>query len=91
MYVAVATDRKARSRAVPIDEGTTGALDPKARICQEIAGGVSNAHPGASEEVWLTYDNVALIVSVHVVPTASDRAYLDRLVAALASADSPGR
>jgi hypothetical protein len=90
MYVAVATDRKARSRAVPIDEGTSGALGPKARICEEVSGGESNPHPRTSVETWLTFDNVALIVSIHVLPTAGDRAYLDRLTAALASADSIG-
>jgi hypothetical protein len=90
-YVAVATDREARSRAVRIDEGASGALGPTALICEEIGGGASNTHPGASVERWLTLDNVALIVSVHVVPTAADRAYLNRLTAALEPADAIGR
>ena len=90
MYVAVATDRQALVRAVPVAEGTTGALSPKARICATVTGGASNPNSTSTVERWLTFDNVALIVSIHAIPTTADRAYLDRLTAAL-TARLPGQ
>ncbi len=85
--VVVAATSEARFRVVPIDARTSDTLGTQGFICKVVNGGTSNPHPGTYVQRWLVYDNVALVVSTHEAPTAADRAYLDRLLAALGKAD----
>ena len=86
-YVGIAPTAQARVRVVSIKALADGTLSEQARICTESIGGASNLHPGTWAQRWLVYDNVALVVSTHAAVTAADRAFLDRLLAALAAAD----
>jgi hypothetical protein len=86
-YVGIAPTEQTRARVVPIAPTMSDTLGPKASICKVVSGGASNPHPGTYVQRWLVYDNVALTVSVHEVPTTADRAFLDALFAALGRAD----
>jgi hypothetical protein len=78
----------ARERALGVPAGPSGSLTRSALA----STGFSRTPSGSwSEECrWLAISNVALLVRTHHGPTAADRAFLDRLAAALERAASPG-
>jgi hypothetical protein len=78
----------ARERALGVPAGASGALTRSALA----STGFSRTPSGSwSEECrWLAISNVALVVRTHHGPTATDRAFLDRLAAALGRAASSG-
>jgi hypothetical protein len=76
----------ARQRALRVPAGASGALTAAALV----STGFSRTPSGSwSEECrWLAVSNVALIVRTHHRPTGADRAFVDRLAAALERAAS---
>ena len=75
--VEIAPSPEALARALPIPSGTSGALTPGALLAVVRS-------PGGFGCRWLRLDNVALLVRTSdPQPTSGDRAFLDRLVAAL--------
>lgn len=83
-YVGIAPSAIARARAVP----DRSVFDAKAVMCRDATIGAPN-DPDNHVVRWLAFDNVALLVTTHTVPTAGDRAFIDELMAALARAE-PG-
>lgn len=78
----------ARERALGVTAGASGALSRSALFSTMFSRTPSGSW---SEECrWLAISNVALVVRTHHGPTAADRAFLDRLAAALERAASPG-
>jgi len=78
----------ARERALHVRAGASGALTSSALVYT----GFSRTPSGSwSEEChWLAVSNVAVVVRTHHRPTAADRAFIDRLAAALERAASGG-
>lgn len=78
----------ARERALGVPAGASGSLTAAALA----STGFSTTPSGSwSEECrWLAVANVALVVRTHHGPTAADRAFLDRLAAALEGAATSG-
>jgi hypothetical protein len=77
--VEVEPSTAARRRAVPQDEGAAAAFRSSALVCTV---------DGLMGYRWLVVANVAVMVRVHLVVTASDRAFVDRLATALTAAGS---
>ena len=79
---------EARERALGVAAGAPGALSTSALSSTMFSQTPSGSW---SEECrWLAIANVALLVRTHHGPTAADRAFLDRLAAALTRAASSG-
>jgi hypothetical protein len=78
----------ARQRALVVPTGAPGSLTGSALVSTAFSRTPSGSW---SEECrWLAISNVALVVRTHHSPTAADRAFLDRLAAALDSAAASG-
>ena len=78
----------ARQRALHVPAGASGALTSSALASTAFSRTPSGSW---SEECrWLAVSNVAVVVRTHHRPTAADRAFLDRLAAALERAASGG-
>jgi hypothetical protein len=78
----------ARERALHVPAGAAGALTSSGLASTSFSRTPSGSW---SEECrWLAVSNVAVVVRTHHRPTAADRAFLDRLAAALERAASGG-
>ena len=86
--VQVASTSQGLARAIPEGRGADAALKANGVACTSISGGAGQTHPGTVVSRRLAFDNVVLLVATHQNPTAADRAFLDRLAAALQQADS---
>lgn len=82
-YVGIAPSAIARARAVP----DRRVFDPKAVMCRDATIGAPN-DPDNHVVRWLAFDNAALLVTTHTSPTADDRAFIEKLMAALGRAES---
>jgi hypothetical protein len=78
----------ARRRAIPQGDGAAGAFGSSALVCADMAGALGTSR--LTDDRWLAVDNVAVLVRVSAGGTAADRAFVDRLSAALSAAGSTG-
>jgi hypothetical protein len=70
-----------RALALSLEPGAAASLTPAALDCTVIATTPKSSQ--ATEYRWLAVENVGLLVRTHDGPTAADRAFLERLEAAV--------
>jgi hypothetical protein len=86
--VEVEPSTAARKRAIPQHDGSAAAFGSSALACASMAG--ANGTFSLTDYRWLVVANVAVMARIAAGENAADRAFVDRLSAALTAAASSG-